>query len=287
MKDKLRQLFWILMDVPFQVIFVLIAFTSLLLTCVWFFRIRTPYLLVPIWTLSIYTWAMTAYWIYLFVSSKKLQEELEVFEIMQKNSLALCLSMELNLLFSVYYIYVAIRYQNQWFFDTAFFYTSLTIARFVMLRNYQFDKPSMFQQYKLYMMIGYLMFAMMSALFLMTVMIVNEHYVVHYPGISLYIAAGFSLYLIISAVSGFIRNHHYHSPLLSGTQMISISAALLGILSLQTAFLPMITDNAVIQRNCNLFTGAVVFGIMIFMSLHMIIRGGRKMNYYMTKFNAD
>jgi hypothetical protein len=286
MKQRLISLFWILVDMPFQVIFVLIALSSLLLTCVWFFRISTPLLLVPIWTLVIYTAIMTIYWIWLFVSSKRLQEDLEVFEIMQKKSLGLCLSMELNLLMSLYYVYVAIRYQNQWFYDSAFFYTSLTIARFVMLRNYQFDKPSMYQQYKLYMMMGYLMFAMMSALFFMTVMIVNEHYIVHYPGHSLYLAAAFSLYLIFSAVNGYFAHRHFHSPLLSGTQMISISAALLGVLSLQTAFLPMFTDSLELQRNLNLATGVIVFGIMIVMSLHMIIRGGRKMDYYMSRFNA-
>lgn len=283
----LTRLFWILVDVPFQVIFVLIALSALLLTCIWFFRISSLALLIPIWTLVIYTGVMTVYWIWLFISSKRLQEDLEVFEIMQKNSLGLCLSMELNLLMSIYYAYVSIRYHNQWFIDCAFFYASLTAARFAMLRTYQFDKPSMLQQYRLYMMIGYLMFAMMSALFLMTVMIVNEHYIVHYPGHSFYAAAVFSLYLIISAVSGYLRHRHHHSPLLSGTQMIAMSAALLGILSLQTAFLPMFTDNLEIHRILNLITGTIVFAIMIFMAAHMVIRGGRKVDYYLRKYNMN
>lgn len=287
MKELFLRIFFILVDVPFRIIFILIALSALLLTCIWFFRISSLFLLIPIWILVIYTAVMAIYWIWLFISSRRLQEELEVFEIMQKKSLGLCLSMELNLIMSIYYAYVSIRYRNQWFIDSAFFYTSLTIARFVMLRSYQFDKPSMFQQYKLYMMIGYLMFAMMSCLFLMTVMIVNEHYVVHYPGHSLYAMAAFSLYLIISAVTGIIVNRKYRSPLLSGTQMIAMSAALLGVLSLQTAFLPMFTENLELQRTLNLITGSAVFGIMIFMSLHMIVRGGRMMNYYMTKFNMN
>lgn len=287
MKQKLIEWFWIIVDVPFQVIFVLIALSGLLLTCIRFFKISSLLLLIPIWTLVIYTGVMTAYWIWLFISSKRLQEDLEVFEIMQKNSLGLCLSMELNLLMSIYYAYVAIRYHNQWFIDSAFFYGSLTMARFAMLRTYQFEKPSMLQQYRLYMMIGYLMFAMMSCLFLMTVMIVNEHYAVHYPGLSLYAAAAFSLYLIISAVSGYLRHRHYHSPLLSGTQMIAMSAALLGVLSLQTAFLPMITDNLEIHRIANLVTGTIVFAIMIFMAAHMVIRGGRKVDFYLSKYEPN
>ena len=287
MKQKFLEWFYIIVDVPFQVIFILIALSGLLLTCVRFFAIHSLWLLIPIWTLVIYTSVMTIYWIWLFISSKRLQEDLEVFEIMQKNSLGLCLSMELNLLMSIYYAYVSIRYHNQWFIDSAFFYASLTAARFAMLRTYQFDKPSMLQQYRLYMMIGYLMFAMMSCLFLMTVMIVNEHYIVHYPGHSLYAAAGFSLYLIVSAVGGFLRHRHYRSPLLSGNQMISISAALLGVLSLQTAFLPMFTDNAETHRILNLATGTVVFAIMIIMSAHMVIRGGRKVDYYLAKYNES
>ena len=285
MKCFLISLFWKIVDIPFQIIFCLVALSALLLTSVWFFRISSPALLIPIWTIVIYTTVMSVYWIYLFIASKRLQEELEVFEIMQKKSLALCLSMELNCIMAIYYIYVAVRYHNQWFINMAFFYISLTVARFVMLRVYQFDKPSMFLQYKLYMQIGYLMLAMMSALFLMTCMIVKEHYVVSYPGISLYANAGFSAFLIVSAVSGFLKHHKYHSPMLSGTQMIAMSAALLGILCLQTAFLPMFTDDIELQRNLNLITGCIVFGIMIYMSMHMVIVGGRKVDYYMSKFN--
>jgi len=125
MKETLLRIFFILVDIPFRIIFVLIALSALLLTCIWFFRISSVFLLVPIWILVIYTAVMTVYWIWLFVSSNRLQEELEVFEIMQKKSLGLCLSMELNLIMSLYYTYVSIRYQNQWFINSAFFYTSL------------------------------------------------------------------------------------------------------------------------------------------------------------------
>ena len=134
MKQKFLEWFYIIVDVPFQVIFVLIALSGLLLTCVRFFAIHSLWLLIPIWALVIYTSVMTIYWIWLFISSKRLQEDLEVFEIMQKNSLGLCLSMELNLLMSIYYLLRMLRKRRCVFLLPALLVGLLLCAAFVMNR---------------------------------------------------------------------------------------------------------------------------------------------------------
>ena len=267
------------LDIPFLYIFFLILFCSLELTAMLFFHVRTPWLWVPTVLICAYTIIVSFYWIWLFISSKRLQRNLELFEILQKKSLSLALSLEMNLLFSIYYFYVAVRYQSQWFANTALFYFSLTIARFILLRDFRFEHPSLRSQYKRYMSMGYIMLVMMICLLLMTLMAVRSNYVVEYPGHSIYAAAVFSLYLIISAVRGYIKHRHYRSPMLSGCQMISIAGALLGILSLQTAFLPMISHDPYDVQQINTVTGSVIFGVMICMSLYMIIHGGRMLSY--------
>ena len=271
------------LDIPFVMIFFFILFCSVALSAMVFFHIQSPLLWVPLVLICAYTIAVSLYWFWLFVTSSRLQRNLELFEILQKKSLSLALSLELNFLFSVYYIYVAVRYHSQWFANTALFYTSLTVARFILLRDFRFEHPSLRSQYKRYMSMGYIMLAMMVSLLLMTLMAVNSNYVVEYPGHSIYAAAAFSSYLIVSAVRGYIKHRHYRSPMLSGVQMISIAGALLGILCLQTAFLPMISHDPHDVQQMNIVTGSVIFGVMISMSLYMIIHGGRVLAYGLDK----
>ncbi len=274
----MRELIIKYLDIPFSIIFELFLLGALLTTTIFHFSISALWFIIAVILLDAYTIILIVYWVYLFVASKRLQRELEVFEVLQKKSLALCLSMEMNFCFSLYYVYVSIRYHSQWFANLALFYTALAVARFVLLRAYRFDKISVFNQYKLYMKCGYMMFAMMAALFMMTVMVVNQNYSVNYPGISIYIAGAFSVYLIISAITGMISQHKYNSPLLRGQQMISVSAALLGLLSIQTAILSIVDLDKIFERNLNLLTGSAIFVILIFMSMHMIYTGAKKVN---------
>ncbi len=271
------------LDIPFIGIFLMCVFVITAWTGVSFFQIQSYFLLIPLELFTLYVIILVMYWVNLFFRSKQFQDELEVFELIQKKSLSLALSMELNLCFSVYYFYVAYKNHSSWFSFVAFFYISLTIARFILLREFCFEIQSLISQYKRYMAAGYMMLIMMICLFLMSMMAVQSNYVVSYPGNSIYISAAFSMYLIVTAVKGYRRYKKYRSPLLSGNQMISISAALLGILSLQTAFLPRISQYADDIHKMNIVTGCIIFAIMITMSLYMIIHGGRVLAHGLDK----
>ena len=274
----MRLTFIKLLDLPFFFIALLFILADLLTTVMFNLQFFPLWFVIPVVLLDIYVLILIVYWVYLFITSKRLRQEMEVFEVLQKKSLALCLSMELNILFSIYYFYVGIRYHSQWFGNIALFYIALSVARFIMLRSSRFENIPLLAQYKLYMKIGYLMLAMMMALWIMTMMVVNQNYSVSYPGFSFYIAFAFSIYLIISATAGMISQRKYKSPLLSGQQTISVSAALLGVLSIQTAVLSMISIDMELKKNLNLFTGIAIFLIQIILSLRIIYISAKKIN---------
>ena len=263
------------LDMPFVVTFALIIICVTAWSAVFYFSINAYAILIPLEFISLYTLILTLYWLRLFIISSQFQEELEVWEVIQKKSVTLALSMELNIIFSIYYLYSGIVNHSRWFLFVAFFYISLTIARFIMLRQFCMEIHTFRSQVKRYIAAGCLMLVMMICLCFMTLMAVSTDYVVHYPRKTIYIQTVFSIYLITSAISGYRKYKKYRSPLLSGNQMVSISAALLGILSLQTAYLPMISHHADDIHKANIFTGIVIFSIMICMSLYMIIHGKR------------
>lgn len=276
--EKIRMFLYRLLDVPFVVIFLLALLCSVLLTIHHYvglpFAVQTA-----VYVLTAYTLVLAVYWLWLFVASKRLQRELQLLEILQKKSEALAFSLELNFLFALYNIYSAIRYRSLWFASMALFYMSLTVGRFIMLRAFRFESLPLREQYKRYISMGYIILAMIISTSIMINMVVLNNYSVSYPGLTIYFAAAFSIYLIITSVFGYFRNHHFRSPLLSAMQLLSIPAALLGILSLQTAFLPHLLDDLELIRTLHLFTGFIIFSLMIVISAYMIVHGTRELKY--------
>ena len=273
------KLIYKLLDIPFPLIFLSALVCLTLWAGITFLHVETLFVKVPVLVLTVYTALLVFYWGRIFLKSRQFREELEVWEVIQKKSMALALSMEMNLCFSAFYLYEAFSYHSSWFAFVAVFYLSLTMARFILLREFIFTNQSLISQYKRYIGAGYFMLVMMICLFVLTMIAFSEDYIVSYPGKSIYIASAFSFYLIINAIRGYIRYDKYKNPLLSGNQMISISAALLGILSLQTAYLPKLLESSEMIHNANLLTGCLIFMIMIFMSLYMIIHGGRTITF--------
>ena len=229
---------------------------------------------VMVWT--IYTASVMIYWL---MKSRKMQEEIELIELLQKKSVALSLSWILNMTFFLYYLIVALVYESPWFGTLAFFYISLSVGRMVLLTESRFKRPNIRSQWRSYMTCGYLMMAMMVALIIMAVMVVEDHYSMSYPGHTIWAAGIFALYLTVSALHGYFTTKKWRSPMLSAERVIAMSAALLGLYSFQTAMLGRTGSDDMTVRFWNITTGVLISIIMLAISLYMIVHGGRMLSY--------
>ena len=267
------------LNIPFVFVFLLVLFSVTAVSSALFFHVSSAFVWTLLGILSGYTIMVCVYWLYWYIRSDRLKKDLELLDILKSKSYTLALSMELNLVMSVYYIYVWWAHKSMWFGYMAVFYCCLTAARFVLLRDFDLLHPSLRSQYRTYVTMGFIMLAMMAALLLMSLMAVNANYVVDYPGGTLWLVTIFSLYLIITATRGYFRHRHFRSPLLSACQLIAIAGALVGILSIQTVWLPTFSSDPLDVKQMNIVTGAVIFTVMIYMSLYMILHGNHVLNY--------
>ncbi|MBR3359015.1 MAG: hypothetical protein IKG46_14445 [Solobacterium sp.] len=267
------------LNIPFVFVFLLILFSITAVSSALFFHVGSVFVWILLGVLCGYTLMVCGYWLYWYIRSDRLKKDLELLDILKSKSYMLALSMELNLIMALYYIYVWWAHRSVWFGYVAVFYCSLTAARFVLLREFDLQHPSLRSQYKTYVTMGYMMFAMMAALLLMSLMAVNASYVVEYPAGTLSLVTVFSLYLIINATRGYFRHRHFRSPLLSACQLIAIAGALLGILSIQTVWLPRFSSDPLDVKEMNIVTGAAIFSVMIYMSLYMILHGNHVLKY--------
>ena len=260
-----------LLDIPFTIVFLLLLLCLTLLTAQYYIGLP-PVVLGLVIALCVYTLILIVYWLYVLITRRSVKKELELLEVLQRKSQALSISLEINLIASLYYAYTAIHYHSAWFGCMFLFYISLTVARFILLRAFRFEHLSERKQYRLCMQTGYIILAMILATAFMISMIISHTDSISYPGLSIIFAIAHPLYLIITSLAGFIRHRHYRSPLLETIQLLSLPAGLLGLMMMETALMPMITDDAEMIRAITMFTAFVVFGTMTILALYLIFR---------------
>ena len=99
-----------------------------------------------------------------------------------------------------------------------------------------------------------------------------------YHGILIYVMAIYTFYVTTHAIIDIIKYRKYSSPVMSTAKIISLSAALVSMLSLETAMFSqfggaMSLEN---QRIMIVATGAGVSIVVITMSVHMIVRATKE-----------
>ena len=198
-------------------------------------------------------------------------------DIRKRMGLLLSFSWILNILFSVFYLYLGISSDSLWFSALGLFYIALSTARVVLLTEFKNDQPVLRSEYRKYTECGYALLFMTISLLVIAILVINEHQSMEYPGILIYVAAVFSLSLLVSAITGLRKFSKYQSPLLSACKLISVAAAMLGVFSLQTAVLGRYCSDTALTTRLNMASGIILFIIMLIMSIYMIVHGGRKL----------
>ena len=99
-----------------------------------------------------------------------------------------------------------------------------------------------------------------------------------YPGILIYVMAMYTFYITAQSIAGLLRSRKYHSPIMSSAKIISLSAALVSMLSLETAMLTQFgAENSPEFRQIMIAaTGAGVSIVVVTMSVYMILRAGKE-----------
>ena len=93
--------------------------------------------------------------------------------------------------------------------------------------------------------------------------------------------AMYAFYNIITAVMNVVKYRKYRSPVMSAAKVVSLAAALVSMLSLETAMLTQFgsTDSEMFRRIMTSCTGAGVCTIILAMAVYMIYHATRELKY--------
>lgn len=178
----------------------------------------------------------------------------------------------INLLYIVMKMFSGIYYRSFWFVALAFYYILLAIMRFMLLRRRKVktSRTLMEEEIHRYRLCGIMLLVMNQALVGIVIFMVHQNRGFDYPGLLIYLMALYAFYAVISSIINLVKFRKHGSPVMSAAKAIQFVAALVSILSLETAMLAQFGGDDETFRA--IMTGAtgggvctIVIGIAIFM----------------------
>lgn len=181
-------------------------------------------------------------------------------------------SLILNLLYVAVNLLSGLLYGSVWFTILAVYYATLAIMRFLLLRTpINVNRQRELRRARLCSMI---LITLNLALSGAVLMIMYQGRGFDYPGILIYVMAAYTFYITGSAIRNLIKYKKYNSPIMSASRVISMAAALVSMLSLETAMLTQFgAEMDGVTRNIFIAaTGAGISAVVVVMAVYMIVK---------------
>ena len=196
---------------------------------------------------------------------------------------------EINLYFgtAVNALYIFIKFfsgmalRSGWLIAFAMYYTVLTILR-ASLVNYvrQHEmKRDLSAEYRRYRLVGILLLGLNVVLSGIISRMIAHNDAYDYPGILIYAMAAYTFYAVILSVIALVRFRRHGSPIHSAIKVVSLTAALVALLSLEATMLQRFgePDDGLFRGTMIGISGLAASLILLSMSIYMIVHASKKL----------
>lgn len=185
-------------------------------------------------------------------------------------------SLTINLLFAAANALSAYVFRTHWFALFAVYYAILAVMRFLLVRYVSRNKIGTSHLGELHRarLCAYILLTVNLALSGAVLMMVHFHRGFDYQGILIYVVAIYTFYTTATAIIDMLKYKKYGSPIMSMSKVIKMAAALVSMLSLETAMFARFGGDMSIenQRIMIMATGAGIAVIVVAMAIYMIAR---------------
>ena len=179
----------------------------------------------------------------------------------------------INLLYVALKFASGIYYNSIWFVSLAGYYFLLALMRFSLLHYVRSRKDDRCSEWKRYRFCGIILLVMNQALTAIVVIVVRQNKGFEYAGFLIYAMALYAFYAVITSVINVVKFRKYGSPIMSAAKAINLTAALVSMLSLETAMLAQFGgDDVAFRQIMTSATGAGVCVIVLGMAVYMIAK---------------
>ncbi|MBQ8696979.1 MAG: hypothetical protein IJ519_04590 [Clostridia bacterium] len=197
-----------------------------------------------------------------------------------RTHVSLFASLSVNLLYVATNVLSGLLYRSAWFWVLSVYYVILAVMRFLLVRYVGRNKigDNLIGEWKRARVCACILTLINLALSGAILMIMYQNKGYEYGGILIYVMAMYTFYITTLAIINIVKYRKYNSPILSMTKIITLAAALVSMLSLETA---MLTEfgSEMTELNKRIFiaaTGAGISVVVLTLSSYMIIRSTKE-----------
>ena len=154
-----------------------------------------------------------------------------------RTKVSLNLSLGINLLYVAVNVLSWYLYQSWWFVCLAVYYVILSVMRFLLVRYASLKDIGTDRQGELNraMVCSFIMLLLNFFLSGAVLMVVYQNRGYEYHGVLIYVMALYTFYTATHAIISLIKYRKMESPVMTTAKMISMAAALVSMLNLETA----------------------------------------------------
>lgn len=188
-----------------------------------------------------------------------------------------------NLLYAGLNLFYGVRYRSAWFIALAAYYTVLCAMRGLLVHYVRKNTvgENLPAEFRCYQGCGILLLFMNAALAGIIGYMVHQDKGPSYPGLLIYVMAVYTFYITIAAVVNVVRFRRYKSPILSAAKLISLTAALVSMLSLADAMITQFgSDPRTFKRIMISSFGGVICVSVFGMAILMIVQANRQIRKF-------
>ncbi len=187
-----------------------------------------------------------------------------------------------NLAYSLLQLGLGIYNRSSWYYSLAGYYILLAVMRFFLFRHSRKYLPGEKMQNELvrYHTCGWIFLAMNIALStMMFIMIYRNRTVKHHEIIVISMAA-YTFFTLSKAIINVIKYRRYNSPVFSASKLITLTAALVSMLTLESTMLVTFDSSEMSDTIRRLFlqlSGGAVSIFIVLTAIYMIVKSGREL----------
>lgn len=193
-----------------------------------------------------------------------------------RTHISLYAALGVNLLYVGVNILSYFLYHSVWFIVLAVYYMILSVMRFLLVRYVRIVGigQNRFEELKRTILCSSILLTLNFVLTGAVLMILYQDKGFDYHGMLIYVMAAYTFYITIHAIVNLVKYRQYKSPVMMTAKIIALSAALVSMLSLETAMFAQFGQdmNPRDKWLMTALTGAGISITVIVMSLYMIIR---------------
>ena len=184
-----------------------------------------------------------------------------------------------SVIYAAFQAGLGIYHASVWFYTMAAYYILLAIMRFFLLRHTRMYRPgrNRIREWKSYRFCGICLLFMNMALAVIIFYITWQNRTFHHHPITTIAMATYTFSTFTVAVVNLIRYRKYKSPVYSAAKIISLIAACVSMLTLETAMLTAFdeSNDMVFRQMTTGLTGAAVAVFVLGVAVYMIRTSNR------------